>query len=84
MNGIHDLGGMHGLGPINPEPNEPVFHDDWERRMFALFVATFAGGHHSAWPEAFDEATSVEPTRSRRKAGAPPVKSSPRSTAGPH
>ena len=26
MNGMHDLGGMHGMGPINPEPNEPVFH----------------------------------------------------------
>lgn len=45
MNGAHDLGGMHGLGPINPEPNEPVFHEEWERRMFGLFIATFAGGH---------------------------------------
>jgi nitrile hydratase len=45
MNGIHDLGGMHGLGPINPEPNEPVFHEPWERRVFALFMTTFAGGH---------------------------------------
>ena len=45
MNGMHDLGGMHGMGPINPEPNEPVFHEDWERRVFGLFVTTFAGGH---------------------------------------
>jgi nitrile hydratase beta subunit len=44
MNGIHDLGGMHGLGPIRPEPDEPVFHEDWERRMFGLMIATFAGG----------------------------------------
>jgi nitrile hydratase subunit beta len=44
MNGIHDLGGMHGLGPIRPEPDEPVFHEDWERRMFGLMVATFGGG----------------------------------------
>lgn len=38
MNGPHDLGGEHGLGPINPEPEiaEPVFHGDWERRVFAL------------------------------------------------
>ena len=36
MNGIHDLGGMHGFGPVDPEPNEPVFHYDWERRVFAL------------------------------------------------
>ena len=45
MNGIHDLGGMDGLGPINPEQNEPVFHDDWERRVFAMFISAFAGGH---------------------------------------
>jgi nitrile hydratase beta subunit len=42
MNGIHDLGGMHGLGSIRPEPDEPVFHEDWERRVFGL---SFAGGH---------------------------------------
>ena len=45
MNGVHDLGGMHGMGAINPEPDEPVFHEDWERRVFGLFVTTFAGGH---------------------------------------
>ncbi len=38
MNGIHDLGGMDGLGPIEREENEPVFHHDWERRVFGLFV----------------------------------------------
>ncbi len=36
MNGIHDMGGMHGLGPLEREAGEPVFHDDWERRVFAL------------------------------------------------
>jgi nitrile hydratase subunit beta len=36
MNGVHDMGGMHGFGPVEPEPNEPVFHADWERRAFAL------------------------------------------------
>ncbi len=45
MNGIHDLGGMDGMGPIAPEQNEPVFHEDWERQMFAMFISTFAGGH---------------------------------------
>ena len=25
-NTIHDMGGMHGFGPVEPEPNEPVFH----------------------------------------------------------
>ena len=36
MNGIHDLGGMDGLGPVEPEANEPVFHDTWEGRVFGL------------------------------------------------
>jgi nitrile hydratase len=41
MNGAHDLGGMHGLGPINAEPetSEPVFHAIWERRVFGLMLA---------------------------------------------
>lgn len=39
MNGAHDMGGMHGFGPINPEPDEPVFHHEWERRAFAITVA---------------------------------------------
>jgi nitrile hydratase len=36
MNGIHDMGGMHGMGPIQQERNEPVFHHLWEKRVFAL------------------------------------------------
>jgi nitrile hydratase subunit beta len=40
MNGIHDLGGMHGFGPVNPEPNEPVFRHEWEGRVFALNMAS--------------------------------------------
>ncbi len=40
MNGIHDMGGMDGFGPVEPEPSEPVFHADWERRVFALSLAT--------------------------------------------
>jgi nitrile hydratase beta subunit len=36
MNGIHDMGGMHGMGPIQEEKNEPVFHARWEARVYAL------------------------------------------------
>jgi nitrile hydratase beta subunit len=36
MNGVHDMGGMHGMGPIQREKNEPVFHAPWESRVFAL------------------------------------------------
>jgi nitrile hydratase subunit beta len=39
MNGAHDLGGMHGFGPVVIEPDEPVFHAEWERRTFALNLA---------------------------------------------
>lgn len=45
MNGIHDLGGMHGHGPVLTEADEPYFHHEWERRIFALFIAAFGGGH---------------------------------------
>jgi nitrile hydratase beta subunit len=44
MNGIHDLGGMHGLGPIDAEVDEPVFHHEWERRILALALASGAMG----------------------------------------
>ena len=36
MNGVHDMGGMHGMGPIVDEKNEPVFHLEWEGRIFAM------------------------------------------------
>jgi nitrile hydratase len=36
MNGIHDMGGMHGMGPIVHDPNEPVFHEVWEGRAWGL------------------------------------------------
>lgn len=39
MNGAHDMGGLHGFGPVEPEPNEPVFHAEWEKRAFALTLA---------------------------------------------
>jgi nitrile hydratase subunit beta len=47
MNGGHDLGGMHGFGPINAEAQEPVFHAEWERRVFALARAAGALGQWS-------------------------------------
>jgi nitrile hydratase beta subunit len=42
MNSVHDMGGMHGMGPIQYESNEPVFHEDWEARVFALNRAVSA------------------------------------------
>jgi nitrile hydratase len=44
MNGVHDMGGMHGMGPIAPEKNEPVFHEPWEGRIYAITRVVRAGG----------------------------------------
>ncbi|WP_436639217.1 nitrile hydratase subunit beta [Microbaculum sp. FT89] len=44
MNGVHDMGGMQDFGPVVPEPNEPIFHADWERRVLALTLAMAAPG----------------------------------------
>jgi nitrile hydratase len=46
MDGIHDMGGMHGFGKVEPEPDEPVFHAAWEGRCLALNRAMGAIG---AW-----------------------------------
>ena len=42
MNGVHDMGGMQDMGRVQPEKNEPVFHERWEGRVFALMLATGA------------------------------------------
>ena len=36
MNGVHDMGGQHGMGPVQREKDEPVFHATWEARVYAL------------------------------------------------
>jgi nitrile hydratase subunit beta len=44
VNGVHDMGGMHGMGPVQPERDEPVFHHRWEARAFAIVRAMGAFG----------------------------------------
>jgi len=44
MNGIHDVGGKHGFGPVLVEKNEPYFHEEWEGRMLSMMIACFAAG----------------------------------------
>lgn len=44
MIGGHDLGGVMGFGSIGAEAEEPVFHAEWERRVFALTLAAGALG----------------------------------------
>ena len=36
VNGVHDMGGQHGHGPVVAEADEPVFHHRWEGRVYAL------------------------------------------------
>ena len=48
MNSIHDMGGMHGFGPIKREENEPVFHHAWEGRVFGMAGTPVPGGFRYA------------------------------------
>ncbi len=54
MNGIHDLGGMHGFGQVIREENEPLFHAEWERRVLGVLVVVSANGHFN-----FDESRAA-------------------------
>lgn len=46
MDGIHDLGGMDGFGDLPPdEPDDASpFHEEWEGRVYAAFVAGIGNG----------------------------------------
>jgi hypothetical protein len=44
VDGIHDLGGMVGFGPVVVEADEPVFHERWEGRVFGLSTASMVAG----------------------------------------
>ncbi|MFT4160302.1 nitrile hydratase subunit beta [Shinella sp.] len=46
MNGPHDLGGLHGFGLVAPEPGEPYFHAEWEKRALGV---TLSCGAFGAW-----------------------------------
>ena len=56
MNGLHDLGGMQGFGPVVIEPDEPPFHHEWELRAFAI---TLAAGYLGEW--------NIDQTRAMRE-----------------
>jgi nitrile hydratase len=44
VNGIHDMGGMHGFGPIQPRENQDTFHADWEKRLPGVTNAAARAG----------------------------------------
>jgi nitrile hydratase beta subunit len=37
MDGMHDLGGKQGFGPVRHVPDAPAFHAAWERRVNAMY-----------------------------------------------
>ena len=39
MNGVHDMGGMHGFGKVEPDADERPFHAEWEAQAFAMALA---------------------------------------------
>ena len=47
MNGPHDVGGRAGFGDVRPDPDKPLFHAGWERRVLGVTLACGALGH---WP----------------------------------
>ena len=44
VNGVHDMGGMQGYGPIRPRENEETFHAQWEKRVHGFSGAGFMNG----------------------------------------
>jgi nitrile hydratase len=47
VNGPHDVGGLHGFGPVHPDLDEPPFHHEWEKRALALHVAMGLAGSYT-------------------------------------
>ena len=47
MNGVHDMGGQQDIGPLQYEKDEPVFHEPWEARVYALNAALVRGGAYT-------------------------------------
>ena len=50
MNGVHDMGGQHGMGAVHYERDEPVFHEAWEGRVWALSRALERGASGTSTP----------------------------------
>jgi nitrile hydratase subunit beta len=47
MSRVNDVGGQTGFGPVVTEENEPVFHADWEARVYALNIALVRRGAYT-------------------------------------
>ncbi len=61
VDGIADIGGMHGFGALVVDPDEPVFKEDWERRAFAMALLSMrvSGTNLDAFRHALDRLDHV-------------------------
>lgn len=62
MNGIHDMGGMDNMGTLEIEPDEPVFHEPWEGRVYGLLMTWGAWGRWQDWGSFRFALEQIEPT----------------------
>ena len=46
MRRVHDVGGTPGFGPLEIEESEPIFHEEWEGRVFGMMTTV----GHRAFP----------------------------------
>jgi nitrile hydratase beta subunit len=56
VDGIHDMGGMQGFGPVHYDPDEPVFQENWHRRVFGMgaLAARLSGTNQPAFRHAIE------------------------------
>lgn len=47
MEGVHDMGGLHGFGAVPVDDVELPFDEPWEGRTFGLFIAAGVAGARS-------------------------------------
>lgn len=62
MNGIADMGGMHGFGPVRPTDSYVPFNADWERRTLGITFSTLGDGFYNA-DEIRKTTESIAPAR---------------------
>src|SRR5258708_5223955 len=62
MNGVHDMGGLQGFGPVVIEGDEPRFHHRWESRVLGMVVLM---GAARQW--------NIDQSRSARESLPPPL-----------
>jgi nitrile hydratase subunit beta len=62
MDGVHDMGGMHGFGPVVVPEGDAVFHAAWEPRVFAISALVWLHGL-GAPPEGRAVRETMDPTQ---------------------